>query len=66
MTPPHHDRRRRWSLYARGAIVAYLVGLALSVMELDPRRWSEFVQICATCFLIGWVVVVNKELDDGR
>lgn len=56
---------RRWSLYARGAITAYGVGLVLSLLELDPRQWSEGVQIIASCFLIGWVVFTDRELRNG-
>jgi hypothetical protein len=43
-------------MIARGAIAAYLLGVALGGFDLDPRHWPQYALIGAVSFFVGWIV----------
>lgn len=51
----------RWTMALRGLIAAYLVGVLVSGLELNPWHWSELTCAMFTSFFVGWLVVTTRD-----
>ncbi len=56
-----YERLNALSMLGRGVLASYILGIALSLGELNPRDWSWWAISCAASFLTVWVVAMVME-----